>query len=828
MGEMRSTKGEFVADDSVIFCEICGLPIGNNEEFVLCPDCATPFHQNCWNIRGGCGNHECKSYVEKKAGSDNTVNRVVFAINEKAKKSLENCEFENALALYKKALSYDRSNDDALIGMLLADARVTSFENLFLLNVEFERFPMYQTIQNRLSHKTKSLLENEIALRKERKRQEKEKQEKIEQERQEKERLEKENKDAKTDTPSQKPKINTRKIVLISVILAILLSVSIVIGVCLNMQGADGEYSYLRYVEVNGGIRIVGLTDKTLKEVSIPEKINGLPVTEIGEYAFKNCINIKAVTIGDSATTIGDYAFDGCTGLTSVTIPNSVTSIGDYAFCNCTGLTSVVIPNGVTEIGDYAFNKCNKLTGVVIPDSVTTIGGYVFQRCTELANVVIPNGVTEIGCSVFSLCTSLTRVVIPESVTTIGDYAFEECERLTSIVMSKNLIEIGDYAFNGCNKLTSVVIPKSVATIGGFAFSGCIELTIYCEAEERQNGWSSNWNYIDCPVVWNYKEQNASSGDLSWEVTSDNEITIVDVVSGVTNIVIPEKIEGKPVTAISECAFYNCTSLKSIVIPNSVTSIGKCAFSGCASLENIEVDKGNQNYCSIDGSLYSKDEKTLIQYAPGKKDTSFIIPSSITTIGDYAFYDCDNLAIVIISSSVITIGSYAFSYCESLTIYCEAEIQPSGWSFNWNNSNCPVVWNYTKNIDDLRWKVTSDNEIIIVGVVDGVTSIVIPAEIEGKVVTAIGNSAFSGNASLESVVIPNSVTSIGSRAFYNCTNLASVIIPNSVTTIGSYAFEYCNNLTIYCEAESQPSGWNYSWNYSNCPVVWGYTIQPKG
>ena len=117
-------------------------------------------------------------------------------------------------------------------------------------------------------------------------------------------------------------------------------------------------------------------------------------------------------------------------------------------------------------------------------------------------------------------------------------------------------------------------------------------------------------------------------------------------------------------------------------------------FFGSESLTSIEVSENNTAYCDIDGNLYTKDKKTLIQYAIGKKDTSFTIPNSVTTIGDYAFWNCDSLTSVVIPDSVTYIGRYAFSNCDSLTIYAEAESKPDGWHKNWNPDPCPVVWGY--------------------------------------------------------------------------------------------------------------------------------------
>jgi hypothetical protein len=190
------------------------------------------------------------------------------------------------------------------------------------------------------------------------------------------------------------------------------------------------------------------------------------------------------------------------------------------------------------------------------------------------------------------------------------------------------------------------------------------------------------------------------------------------------------------VTAIGDEAFTYCSSLRSISIPSSVTAIGDYAFAYCSSLTSITVDALNRRYSAANGILFSKDGKTLVCYPAGKVYTSYTIPSSVTAIGDGAFYGCSSLSSISIPSGVTAIGVWAFSGCTSLS------------------------------------------------------SISIPSG-----VTAIGDSAFEGCTSLRSISIPSSVTAIGNSAFRDCSRLSSISIPSSVTAIGDGAFAYCGSLT---------------------------------
>ena len=265
-------------------------------------------------------------------------------------------------------------------------------------------------------------------------------------------------------------------------------------------------------------------------QIVIPETLGGVPVTQIGNYAFYDCSSLTSVVIPEGVTEIGSDAFGYCSSLTSVVIPEGVTKIGSYAFQGCSSLTEVVIPEGVTTIGSNAFMNCSALTSVVIPESVTEIGGAAFDGCSALTEVVIPEGVTEIGNLAFQACSSLESVVIPEGVTSIGWAAFRGCSSLTEVALPENVTTIGDSAFQACSSLTSVVIPEGVTEIGNLAFCYC---------------------------------------------------------SSLTEVVIPESV-----TEIGGSAFQGCSSLTEVVIPESVTEIGGSAFQGCSSLTEVVFEGG--------------------------------------------------------------------------------------------------------------------------------------------------------------------------------------------------------------------------------------------
>lgn len=179
-----------------------------------------------------------------------------------------------------------------------------------------------------------------------------------------------------------------------------------------------------------------------LNKIKLPNSI-----TEIGEFAFKDCAELASVEISNSVTKIGEYAFNGCGNLVSVKIPNSITEIGSRAFTDCTGLTSVELSNGITNLDDI-FTNCTSLTRVDIPHGVTKIQG-TFENCTSLISVEIPNSVTLIDWGAFNGCTSLASIEIPNSVTKIGSSTFNGCSALKEVhIKSSTPPDVAEYAFS--------------------------------------------------------------------------------------------------------------------------------------------------------------------------------------------------------------------------------------------------------------------------------------------------------------------------------------------------------------------------------------------
>ena len=345
----------------------------------------------------------------------------------------------------------------------------------------------------------------------------------------------------------------------------------------------------------------------------------------------------------------------------------------------------------------------------------------------------------------------------------LRSFPLDEYTDITAIVeeliIPNSVTKIGDYAFYHCSSLQSIVIPDSVTQIGDAAFC-------FCES-------------LKSIVIPN-------------SVTQIGEFAFSNCRS-LQPIIIPDSV-----TQIGKGAFYGCSSLQSIVIPNSVTRIGFSAFEACSNILSIVVSADNtifdsRNNCN---AIIETKSNTLVA---GCSQT--VIPDSITEIGYCAFKGRSSLQSIVIPDSVTKIGEGAFSGCSSLqSILIPNSVTRIGFSaFEACSNILSIVVSADNTIFDSRNNCNAIIETESNTLVAGCSQTVIPNS-----VTQIGNFAFNGRNSLQSIVIPNTVTRIGDCAFLRCSSLKSIVIPDSVTEIGLDAFRNCSSLQSIVVSEGNP------------------------
>lgn len=343
----------------------------------------------------------------------------------------------------------------------------------------------------------------------------------------------------------------------------------------------------------------------------------------------------------------------------------------------------LVIPseyNGkpVTVIAEYGFNGA-KITSLTIPDSVHTIGWCAFSYCKNLVKLDLGDGVVSTGKHSFSNCEKLEDITYGDNLKVIGESSFTECYSITEVIIPEGIVTVEGYAFYNCTSIKTIKISSSVESIGYLAFAFTSNSL---ESIEVADG-NANY-YVD-------------SGCLI-------EKSFMMVILGHKNSVIPDGVG-----IIGSHAFFGCEGLTEIVIPASVTQIFETTFANCKNLESIIVDKDNVWFRSENNCLISNENNVIL----GCKNS--IIPDDVVSIGDSAFFGCQDLLSIVIPESVTSIGDAAFYNC------------------------------------------------------DGLTSIVIP---DG--VTYIGDDAFRNCDNLENVVIGKGVQTIGNSVFYESPKVTDI------------------------------------------------------
>lgn len=449
-----------------------------------------------------------------------------------------------------------------------------------------------------------------------------------------------------------------------------------------------------------------GIEEHYAGDIVIPERITvdgeDYVVNDIGYNAFYNSQELTSISIPATVQNIGEASFDGCTGLTSLVIPNGVDSIGLYAFFGCSGLKSVTISPSVRYINEYAFGYCENATDLVYSEGCTT------ALATHLSY--------------------LTSVSIPNTVTCIADSAFRECMYLESVTLPESVTSIGREAFAWCLYLKDINLPDAVTSIGREAFSYCESLPV-----------EGHIRYVDRYLVGVDDE-----GHYETSLTVKPGTQWIGDHAFCNCVFMPSISLPEGVKYIGCGAFENCLSLQSFDIPLSVTTIESMAYAGCQSFTSITIPH-HLTGIADNAFVYCDNVRQLI-YEEGCTSTfclmlpsvaSALLPSTLTSICDCAFQNCENLTSVILPDGVTRIGDFAFDGCIALP------------------------------------------------------QINIPAG-----VSSIGKYAFVGCSSLPSVALPDKLEYIGDYAFAGCSALASINIPASVKQIGDFAFHSCPSLPI--------------------------------
>ena len=404
-----------------------------------------------------------------------------------------------------------------------------------------------------------------------------------------------------------------------------------------------------------------------IKAMDIPDT-----VTSIGKSAFANCDLLRSVSLPASITENGGYLFDGCDALEEVILADGIKSLGEHTFQYCSALTTIELPESLETIGVYAFNGTG-LVSVTVPESVTSIDSRAFGDCDALETITVYGNPTVNADYTFYDCASIKSVTIhadlipaiPKSnlvsaVITEGDIpnsAFSGCKKLISVELPSDTegLVIGTYAFNNCSSLMSITIPANIGGIGESSFSGCSRLVevINLSTKSIVAGDASTNGGIGASalIVHDGESLLDKIGDYVF-ITVDEVNYLVSYIGNDAEITFPESYNGEKYTPcpsifennktitsvtirgidkVSDRCFYNCTTLKTVVIEDGVLSIGDSAFQSCDELASVTI--GND----------------------------------VSVIGSQAFYECTKLKTLTIGSGLEWIKQSAFYYCSALT-----------------------------------------------------------------------------------------------------------------------------------------------------------------
>lgn len=516
----------------------------------------------------------------------------------------------------------------------------------------------------------------------------------------------------------------------------------------------------------------------------------GYGVTSVGDYAFAELSNLYSVSAHSGIKEVGLFAFAGCTSLISVTGLFGVEDMYGYAFSGCNRLASPMILTNLKTVYDGAFEDCSALVEVTFSEALVDIGDAVFKNCSSLTNVVLPDSVAYIPNETFAGCTSLENVKYSNNVTGFGESAFENCHALANVSIPDSVTEIGKRAFAGCTKLENIELSEAITSVDCSSFEGILGkyITFFnndvCRvaSEDAKTVYGPEYEWVEVMKVGDkaYASivdgtltirgegalyQHADAADYAW-YQDKTEIERIVIKEGITNI--PDyAFASEAVATFKFVPTETYENLESISLPSTIQTIGAYAFANNATLTDVNIP-GNT--------------ATIGEYAfSGTGLTKVIVPGSVSSIGEGAFANCESLAEVNMLDTLETIGDLAFFNCDSLT------------SIRLPGSLTSIGSELFADCDALTHVIIGEGITSIgAGIFDGMPALRSVAL--SSTVTTIDASAFE-NSTLESINL-EAITSIGERAFAGCTGLSTIKVPQGVTTIAKEAFAGCTGVSV--------------------------------
>ena len=616
------------------------------------------------------------------------------------------------------------------------------------------------------------------------------------------------------------------------------------------------------------------VAELSLADIENSVRIDDSPVSVagIGDRAFYGCDTLTTADLtkvnASLEFTIGTNAFGGCSALEEVTFPASESvytngnEIESGAFNSATALTSVTITDRFASIGDSAFASCTSLESVTIPARVATIGEAAFYGTVSLANFVIPEGsrLRSIGNSAFNSSGITSFDFSKAPITYVGGYAFQD-SALTTVSVPGTVTYIGQGAFAYCDDLAYASIPyagnsaaqaSSVANIFGNDTESKTDMElVITDATSISDGAFRGCSYLESitisaatPGLFTIYGSDGATVDRVFELAADDIVfsvssSMFEDCSALTRVSLPTMTGN-----IGSRAFYNCLSLSSVRLTlepetSLVTGlaeplqIGSYAFYGCEALETLSVT-GLENAASIGEHAFEN-----CALLPDDILAEF---ESVETIGAYAFAGCEAFTEVVMPESVTTAGNYIFYNCPDIqsieigTFSVYEYSSSSGYEYsNVYGSYLSSLFGtdeYIGSYSDYYQAYSGALPVSLTTVTLGdvcslpasyfrdashITAVTLGFVTSSSATPSIGSYAFEGCTSLNDSVLDTvgGVQSIGNRAFAECEAFTEAVIPDSVTSVGNNIFYDCPNIESLTVEESSIYADSYSYTLSD-------------